>query len=332
MIWLLLQTGCVSCHADALQDGVHERGGISCVDCHAGDDEHGGDFVARPVLCGDCHADVERMNPYGLPTDQMARYRVSHHGRAFFEEGSTEVATCAACHGAHGILGPADPRSPVHATRIVETCARCHDASEYRRSVHSIVGGPTCATCHDNHGAAPPGVGQVALVCGRCHEREAAAFAASPHAPLVADGMFDTCVTCHGNHAISREGLAACALCHDAAVGAPFAATLTRTRAEFNRVRDAVRAAAREGVFVENEEARLREAHTSVLLLSPALHSLRPEDVAAPARDAAAALGDVEAGLAARRAAHDRRRGWLGGVVVYLGVMAWLFRLKLRSL
>ena len=59
-----------------------------------------------------------------------------------------------------------------------------HQFADYQKSVHyaaltkgNDLSAPTCNDCHGNHGAAPPGVGSVANVCGTCHAVFAQKFA-----------------------------------------------------------------------------------------------------------------------------------------------------------
>ena len=98
------KTDCKTCHkpqATELGQSVHDA--LSCQECHGGSTnyvvapndltrflnrtpsgkmifDHGSDFSGKstrsdvPQACGTCHADVVRMNPFGLPTDQLARY------------------------------------------------------------------------------------------------------------------------------------------------------------------------------------------------------------------------------------------------------------------
>ena len=61
---------------------------------------------------------------------------------------------------------------------------------------------PTCSTCHGSHGAAPPEVESVALVCAQCHVREAELFRKSPKKKLFDSLSMPECVTCHSNHHI----------------------------------------------------------------------------------------------------------------------------------
>ena len=236
---------CAACHA--LQAKEFERsvhGAQACQACHGGDDsyalspdelasyltaaptarsfEHGRSFKGKPSrgavpnLCGDCHADVERMNAYGLRTDQLARYWTSGHGKHLKAEGDERVAVCIDCHGSHEILSGRDPGSRTHPMNVPGTCGTCHsdpalmseyglptaEVDEYQQSVHGRLlleqqdtGAPTCATCHGNHSAMPPGFATVGAVCGQCHQHAADAFSTSVHA---SQDEHRGCVQCHG--------------------------------------------------------------------------------------------------------------------------------------
>lgn len=239
---------CATCHPQQtgeLKGSVHTA--LRCQECHKGeasyplslDDarpyirtrrtgeppptfDHGPAFAGKasraevPERCGGCHADVERMNPYGLRTDQLARYWTSGHGKRLSAKGDDRVAVCIDCHGSHDILPSHKPASQTHALNIPGTCATCHaDAElmeefdlpvevvdEYRQSVHGRLlfeqqdtGAPTCATCHGNHSAMPPGFATVGAVCGQCHQHAASSFATSIHAT---QEEHKGCVQCHG--------------------------------------------------------------------------------------------------------------------------------------
>lgn len=237
---------CGDCHRiqqQALAESVHPPAGVDCRTCHGGDlvytttrpwmdvsdrkFDHGPHFKGKPPrraipeLCGNCHADVSRMNPYGLPTDQLAQYRTSGHGRALFERGDERAAVCSDCHDAHAVLDPQSPASPVYPTNVPDLCGRCHEnpeimadsglsltvVEEYRQSVHGQgllekgdTGMPTCAVCHGSHSAVPPGYQDVGHICGRCHQQEERHFLESHHAGFP---LFPRCVGCHS---ADREG------------------------------------------------------------------------------------------------------------------------------
>jgi hypothetical protein len=240
---------CVSCHEK--EEGQHARSvhhSLGCQECHGGPRtydlspeqlrqylsevgaagksespfDHGASFrgiIPRediPALCGDCHADIERMNIHGIRTDQLARYWTSGHGKTLRQKGDTRVAVCVDCHGTHDILNGRELQSKTHPFNIPDTCGSCHTdealmaeynlstlvVDEYRRSVHGELlfvqkdtGAPTCSTCHGNHSAAPPGFADVGAVCGHCHQHAAKFFTESIHAGV--EGHMG-CVQCHG--------------------------------------------------------------------------------------------------------------------------------------
>lgn len=237
---------CETCHmqqAGEFARSVHT--GLDCRECHRGEAsysveegkladylrrttrtpmtfDHGPSYAGQPTraevphLCGDCHADVVRMNPFGLRTDQLARYWTSNHGRRLKDEGDERVAVCVDCHGSHEILRSREPLSRTNPQNVPGMCGSCHaDAElmaefdlpvevveEYRASVHGRLlldqgdlGAPTCATCHGNHSTTPPGFATVGAVCGQCHQHAAKNFATSIHAQ---QEEHKGCVQCHG--------------------------------------------------------------------------------------------------------------------------------------
>jgi hypothetical protein len=239
------EEGCTVCHgAEHVKFGasIHRDADITCVTCHGGDPAafeskdaaHAaakgwrGKIARRDIAesCGNCHADVQRMRPFGLRTDVLAEYRTSHHGKAVLEKGDADAATCTDCHGAHDVRRVKDPQSPAWRTNVPSTCGRCHgDAammkrhgiethavSDYAGSVHGIrlargeAGVPTYADCHDAHAATPPGATEVANVCGACHAETRDRFRESPHFAASRRGSMHQCVTCHGNHAVQVPG------------------------------------------------------------------------------------------------------------------------------
>ena len=254
---------CADCHefeARQFSRSVHSAAGFDCRSCHGGADsypvvpailqqlrrsagelhltthpatapafDHGVDFRGRPThrdipeRCASCHNDVSMMNPYGLPTDQYAQYRLSGHGRALYEQHNDRAAVCIDCHGTHEILRPKDPADSVYPKNVPATCGRCHSdpsvmagshlstrvVEEYRQSVHGQglleqgdLGMPHCATCHGSHSAVPPGFRDVGHVCGRCHQQEEQRYLESPHAKFP---LFPRCVACHTHDVDLRD-------------------------------------------------------------------------------------------------------------------------------
>jgi predicted CXXCH cytochrome family protein len=133
-----------------------DKSSPTCTDCHGVHDiQHVASPNALPnrrrvvELCGKCHSDKERMKPYGLATDQVAKWKESVHGKAF-ENGSDVAPTCTGCHSPHaGTL-------PGTATTAA-LCDRCHsDERDYvQKSPHSRAfrrrGLGECVPCHGNH-------------------------------------------------------------------------------------------------------------------------------------------------------------------------------------
>ncbi len=241
---------CQQCHPTEGADfarSAHSKADFDCRQCHGGEQsyelgflqaltynpkrepgaasrpafDHGPEFRGKPTrldvpkLCGDCHANVSRMNPYGLRTDQLAQYKTSQHGIRLFTAQDTRVAVCIDCHGQHAILVPSDPASSVNPLNVPGTCGKCHAdpdlmikydvpaviPSQYERSVHGSglleghdTGMPNCATCHGNHGARPPGFSDIGHVCGKCHAQTADSFNLSVHAKFP---NLPACVECH---------------------------------------------------------------------------------------------------------------------------------------
>ncbi|HEX6202651.1 MAG TPA: hypothetical protein VF100_06585 [Thermoanaerobaculia bacterium] len=356
-------TSCTTCHGDPdwfdeegraiverVPGGAHGAVGLSCHDCHGGnpsldvaDDLDAAmdpgfapnpyvgvpERVAIPDSCGRCHSDpvfMRRFDP-DLRVDQVQEYRTSHHGEGL-AAGDPKVATCVDCHGVHGILGPENSASPVHPTKVAETCRTCHADPEHMagyqtstgrpmptdpyaawsRSVHANallqkgdLSAPTCNDCHGNHGATPPGVESVALVCGQCHGREAGLFRDSPKQPGFAEhnelvagsegcadchgepqsevtrvAHFTECATCHDNHAIIRPRVTMlgplpvvpCAFCHEPLGEAPVPEPVASTR-RYQEAKEELVARAREAGLDGAElfdrliaEARRLEEHT----------------------------------------------------------------------
>ena len=232
---------------DVVED-VHFRRGISCAGCHGGDPaaDFGHDFVKEwpekdrqknrawvVQFCARCHSDPAKMHEFNpsLPTDQLAKFKDSPHGRTLLEQHDDRAPSCVSCHGVHGIRPAKDPQSKVYAQRVPETCGACHSDSkimagftradgsplpttqlaEYRDSVHGRallvrgdLGAPACNTCHGNHAASPPGVAQVSRSCSLCHSANASLFDGSKHKLAFDQHNWPECGQCHNNHAIAK--------------------------------------------------------------------------------------------------------------------------------
>lgn len=247
---LTANSGRTSAHMNLKEivDDVHFRRGVSCAGCHGGDAtaDIGHAFVKEwpesnreknrawvVQFCARCHSNPAFMHDFNpsLPTDQLAKFKDSPHGRTLLEKHDDRAPSCVSCHGVHGIRPAKDPLSKVYVQRVPETCGACHANStimagftradgsplpttqlaEYRASVHGQallgrgdLGAPACNTCHGNHAASPPGVAQVSRSCSLCHSANASLFDGSKHKQAFDQHGWPECGQCHGNHAIAK--------------------------------------------------------------------------------------------------------------------------------
>ena len=229
-------------------EDVHFRRGLSCAGCHGGDPtaDLGHDHVKEwpekdrqknrawvVQFCARCHSDPAKMHEFNpsLPTDQLAKFKDSPHGRTLLEKHDDRAPSCVSCHGVHGIRPAKDPLSTVYRQRVPETCGACHadpkimagftradgsplpttQLAEYRTSVHGHallvrgdLGAPACNTCHGNHAASPPGVAQVSQSCSLCHSANASLFDGSKHKHAFDQHNWPECGQCHGNHTVAK--------------------------------------------------------------------------------------------------------------------------------
>jgi hypothetical protein len=229
-------------------EDVHFRRGLSCAGCHGGDPTadlghaHVKEWPEKDrdknrawvvQFCARCHSDPTFMHEFNaaLPTDQLAKFKDSPHGRTLLDKHDDRAPSCVSCHGVHGIRPAKDPQSKVYAQRVPETCGACHanpkimsgftradgsplpttQLAEYRTSVHGRallergdLGAPRCNTCHGNHAATPPGIAGVSRSCNLCHSANASLFDGSKHKHAFDQHNWPECGQCHGNHAIAK--------------------------------------------------------------------------------------------------------------------------------
>lgn len=297
---------CADCHGG--DPGATEKS-------RAHDVAHG--FRGKPMgpavitTCARCHSDAELMRRFAprQRVDQALEYATSVHGKRL-AAGDTKVATCASCHGAHGVRRVKDTKSPVFPTNVGSTCASCHSSdehmrgytlpggsplpvnqfTEYQKSVHYAalmkaddLSAPSCNACHGNHGAAPPGVGSVANVCGTCHAVFAQKFQTTVHAQIFDKG----CVECHGNHAVlkpSDEMLgtgahAICATCHGgpedkgAVAADSMRADIDRLKSDIEATGTLVARVKNAGIEVSAQELALAEARSHLTVARTEMHA-----------------------------------------------------------
>jgi formate dehydrogenase gamma subunit len=215
----------------------------TCASCHADITfRHPDDNVAvKPVGCAKCHE------------TQSESYGASVHGIAL-ANGRKDAATCTDCHDGHNILTASSPASPLHFSRLAETCGACHEeeARDVEASVHgqAVAAGkrdaPTCTDCHSEHkisGLKTSSPLQISVeVCSRCHASErlntkynlpndrVKTFFESYHGLAAQYGstLAANCASCHGVHKILPSSdprstiyktnlVATCGKCHPGA-------------------------------------------------------------------------------------------------------------------
>jgi cytochrome b subunit of formate dehydrogenase len=104
-----------------------------CTDCHGihtiqAPSAPGSSVSAQAlaqITCARCHEGVRLTTEFGVPGHRVTSYLNSYHGLAS-RLGSTVVANCASCHGAHLILSSSDPRSSINKANLPVTCGKCH--------------------------------------------------------------------------------------------------------------------------------------------------------------------------------------------------------------
>lgn len=382
---------CTLCHqnlegklakpAAGMADDAHAKRGLTCASCHGGDPKQIGmnahdrkaGFVGAPKpaqipqFCARCHSQPDLMREFNpkLPTDQYARYLTSVHGKRL-AQGDPNVATCVSCHGVHPVRAVSDAASPVFATNVPQTCARCHaDPSrmarygipttqfeEYKGSVHGqglLERGnrqaPACNDCHDNHGAAPPGVTSVANVCAQCHSATRDLFVRSPHKVAFDKLGMAECTVCHGTHKIAfptdemigASTGAVCTQCHPADSAALRTAGEIRTRLEqvkmvMAQTKGLLARAADAGMDVTEARLDLDEARTQLIISRAATHTASLAVVTTSTSAGVTAAGRAHRiGEAAMAELSFRRRGLsvTVAVIVFVAVVLWL---KIREL
>jgi len=340
---------CITCHAEnreAFVQGVHAARGIQCADCHGGNPRadslpaaHAGRFLGKPTkaqtvqLCASCHADPNRMRPYGLPSGEMTEFTSSRHGRLLLQAHDTSGPSCVDCHSPHLIRRPDDARSDVYPTNIPATCGRCHSDStrmarydiptdqvqRFEESAHGAAladlnfAAPSCIGCHGSHSALPPSVTEVGTVCGNCHVGEAESFDLGPHGVATASGKLKGCLGCHSNHDTERvppERLAAtCTKCHAEGtsahqLGMEIQGYMVAATADLQLADEGLKALALVGQQTGDARFRYQTALTAYNEAARAQHQLDTREIEDLTRRVRSISRDIEA----MRATYEERR------------------------
>jgi len=285
-----------------LLSSTNDSSVATCSDCHHAHGILGASSPASPVhptnvaaTCGGCHADAERMAPYGIPTDQVVKYSRSVHHVALVEQGDLSAPTCNDCHGNHGAAPPG-------ISWVGNVCGQCHAVMDdrYEESRHAVtfaaLGMPGCATCHGNHEIVQPGDEWLGLgegsICGRCHGEEDPGGAA----------------------ALSMR------------------AAIDSLAVRIDSARSVLHEAEQAGMEVSAAQADLSDAHSALIKSRTALHAFSVDAVqeaVEPGQEVAEA--SLSRGLAALQDLRVRRLGLAASVAVILFLVFGLW-LKIREL
>lgn len=132
-----------SVHGNALFN-EHNQDVPVCADCHRAHniiDPRTFDYREKiPQMCGNCHANKELMNKYGLSTAVVNSYLQDFHGvtlKLYTKQNAADkltlkpIAVCVDCHGIHDITATTGPSASIVKANLVKRCRKCHpDAGE----------------------------------------------------------------------------------------------------------------------------------------------------------------------------------------------------------
>ena len=196
---------CLLCHKDPAAKGSTGKPiGVDAAQFKAS--VHG----SLRLKCTDCHADVspekiphaEKLKPVECATcheDAVKAYASTAHGKAR-AAGKQVAASCADCHGTHGIRRAKDPESRTHPAKLESTCGACHGNEAMIKQAH-LPGGNVVAKYHDSiHGtltAAKDGKTRGAPTCTGCHGAHKILPKSDPESSVSRAKVPDTCGSCH---------------------------------------------------------------------------------------------------------------------------------------
>ena len=299
-----------------------------CVDCHG---SHGikpaSDPTADvyplnvPKLCASCHADAQKMQPYGIPTDQYDIYKLSIHGKQLLDEQDLRAPTCASCHGSHAA-------KPPRSDEVVDVCGKCHTATQalYEESAHSRVPavGPKCWTCHGTHDVSPPDEtlflhkgGVPDYLCATCHSP------VDQSLRLEIDRFDDPadrrCDTCH--HARSQIYAQVEAI----------AGAIGGARESYDTALSRIDQAASLGMIVADAEVAAAEAKTGLIRARAAVHTTKLATISALTDETIAKAKAAEDVADAKLSESDfRRQAMIVVIAIIIGNVLVLMAIRRR--
>ena len=159
--------------------------------------------------CLVCHSDQAlTMEKSGKPVSLFV-------DSAKLERSAHKLLSCIQCHKRF------NANEVPHAKVIKQVqCQTCHDASDYKKSIHATVRkayaakakktvAAECKDCHGTHEILSPRNTQsptsrmhLSETCGKCHQLEDTHFSQSAHGVALAQGVkgAPVCIDCHGEH------------------------------------------------------------------------------------------------------------------------------------
>ncbi len=287
-------------HGELLQMGLRKV--ATCSSCHTAhnvrlaSDPLSSIYPANiPYTCGGCHASPSYMAGFPIPTDQLAKYAASVHGKALLEKEDLGAPACNDCHGNHGAIPPG-------AESLSHVCGLCHalNADLFAKSPHADVFAiqelPQCAVCHGHHAIA------------------------APSAEMFAMGADSPCIECHHP---DDEGWD---------TGKEMYATVEGVKQVRSEAETVLDKAQNLGMDVSDARFLLQDFRKNVLQLRTLSHELDLKQYKEKAKEA---RGQAETALEMAKSAigeyHYRRKGLAVSLLLSLPVIALLF-LKIRSL
>jgi predicted CXXCH cytochrome family protein len=273
-----------------------------CTDCHGVHGIQTASFPKSltfpwnvPQTCGRCHASAEHMKAYGIPTDQVEKYKESVHANSLFQKKDLSAPVCNDCHGNHGA-------APPEVKSIAFVCRQCHPSAGelFSNSPHKVafdgLGISECEACHGNHRILPPSD------------------------EMLAGGRTDVCTQCHDAGTKPHEA------------GLEMRKRITAFLAAMENDKSLLDGAERKGVEVSEAKFKLQEANTALVEVRNLTHGLSLTQVEAKLAEGGKVVEEVKAmGEAALKEARFRKAGLVVATVFILLLALALF-LKIRDL
>jgi len=136
------------------------------------------------LTCGECHASIAEDYILGI------------HGQLLLN-GHVNTPTCTSCHGEHGILNTADPRSPVSPSRVAEaTCTPCHESAALNER-YELPTGTNHSRVDSYHGLKSRAGDKLVANCASCHGAHLILESKDPRSSVHPDNLQNTCGECH---------------------------------------------------------------------------------------------------------------------------------------